>query len=71
MKTQVSIKQIVKDFIYIGNQLDELLKHRKEYLLIIEFINAKDYLDEDLDLPYPKMKDGLYIPVMMCHKIMS
>jgi hypothetical protein len=57
MKTQVSIKQIIIDFIFIGNQLKEFFKDRKEYLPIIEFINAENYLDEDLQIPYPKMKD--------------
>ena len=57
MKTQVSIKQIIIDFIYIGNQLKELFKDRKEYQSIIEFILAKDYLNEDLNIPYPKLKD--------------
>lgn len=57
MKAQVSIKQIVRDFIYIGNQLHELFKDKKEYLPIVQFITAKDYLNEDLDLPFPKMKE--------------
>lgn len=48
MKTQVSVKQIIIDFIYIGNQLKELFKDRKEYYCIIEFILATDYLNEDL-----------------------
>ena len=58
MKTQVSVKQIIIDFIYIGNQLKELFKDRKEYQSIIEFILAEDYLNEDLDIPYPKLKDA-------------
>ena len=57
MKTQVSIKQIIIDFIYIGNQLKEFFKDRKECLPIIEFLNTEKYLDEDLDIPFPKMKD--------------
>lgn len=58
MKTQVSIKQIIKDFIYIGNQSEVLFKDKKEYLPIIQFITAKDYLDEDLNLPFPNMKEA-------------
>lgn len=58
MKTQVSTKQIIIDFIYIGNQLKELFKDRKEYQSIIEFILAEDYLNEDLKIPYPKLKDA-------------
>lgn len=57
MKTQVSIKQIIIDFIYIGNQLKEFFKDRKECLPIIEFLNTEKYLDEDLNIPFPKMKD--------------
>ena len=57
MKTQVSIKQIIIDFIFIGNQLKEFFKDREEYLPIIEYINAENYLDEKLQIPYPKMKD--------------
>jgi hypothetical protein len=57
MKTQVSIKHIIKDFIYIGNQLEVLFKGKEEYQSIIQFITAKDYLDEDLNLPFPKMKE--------------
>lgn len=58
METKVSIKQIIIDFIYIGNQLKELFKDRKEYQSIIEFILAEDYLNEDLNIPYPKLKDA-------------
>jgi hypothetical protein len=57
MKTQVSIKQIIIDFIYIENQLKEFFKDRKECLPIIEFLSTEKYLDEDLDIPFPKMKD--------------
>lgn len=57
METQVSVKQIIKDFIFIGKQLNHLFKDRLEYKPIIDFILAKDYLDEDLDLPFPKMKE--------------
>jgi hypothetical protein len=57
MKNPVSLKQIVIDFIYIKEQLIELFKEEKQYHLIIDFLLAKDYLDDDLDLPYPKVKD--------------
>lgn len=57
METQVSVKQIIKDFIYIGNQLKDLFKDDLEYKPIIDFVLAKDYLDEELDIPFPKMKD--------------
>ncbi|PZX92791.1 hypothetical protein DOS84_13030 [Flavobacterium aquariorum] len=57
MKTQVSIKQIIIDFIYIGKQLKELFTNREDYKPIIEFLLAKDYLNEDLNIPYPKLKD--------------
>ena len=49
MESQVSVKQIIKDFIYIGKQLENLFKDRSEYKLIIDFILAKNYLDEDLE----------------------
>lgn len=58
METKVSIKQIIIDFIFIGDQLKELFKERKEYQSIIEFILAKDYLNEDLNIPYPKLKEA-------------
>lgn len=57
MKTPVSIKQIVIDFIYIREQIKELFKDKIEYQPIIEFILAKDYLNDDLELPFPKLKD--------------
>jgi hypothetical protein len=57
MESQVSVKQIIKDFIYIGKQLENLFKDRLEYKLIIDFILAKNYLDEDLEIPFPKMKE--------------
>lgn len=57
MKNQVSVKQIVIDFIYLKEQLRELFQEKKEYEPIVEFLLAKDYLDDDLDLPFPKMKD--------------
>jgi len=57
MTTQVSIKQIIIDFIFIGNQLKDLLKDRNEYQSIIDCILAEDYLNEDLNIPYPKLKD--------------
>jgi hypothetical protein len=58
MKTQVSIKQILKDFIYLGKQLKVLFKSNEEYKLIIDFVLAKDYLDDDLDLPFPTLKEA-------------
>lgn len=58
MNAKVSIKQIIIDFIYIGDQLKELFKDKKEYQSIIEFILAEDYLNEDLNIPYPKLKDA-------------
>jgi hypothetical protein len=58
MEAKVSIKQIIIDFIFIGNQLKELFKGRKEYQSIIEFILAEDYLNEDLNIPYPKLKEA-------------
>ena len=57
MKTQVSVKQIVIDFIYLKNQLRDLFKNNIEYKPIVEFLLAKDYLDEELNLPFPKIKD--------------
>lgn len=57
MKTQVSVKQIVIDFIYLKNQLRELFEGKIEYKPIVDFLLVKDYLDDDLDLPFPKMKD--------------
>lgn len=45
MKTQVSIKQIVTEFIYINSQLKELFKDRKEFQPIIKILCDKDYLD--------------------------
>ena len=58
MNAKVSTKQIIIDFIYIGDQLKELFKDKKEYQSIIEFILAEDYLNEDLNIPYPKLKDA-------------
>ena len=57
MKNPVSLKQIVIDFIYIKEQLFDLFKHQDQYQVIIAFLNAKDYLNDDLDLPFPKVKD--------------
>lgn len=57
MKTQVSVKHIVIDFIYLKNQLKDLFKGNKEYQPIIDFLCDKDYLDDELDLPFPKLKD--------------
>lgn len=57
MKTQVSIKQIIIDFIYINSQLKVLFNEKEEYKTIVEFITGKDYLDEDLNIPFPKLKD--------------
>ena len=57
MKDTVSIKQIVIDFIYIREQLKELFKDKIEYQPIIDFIHVKDYLDDDLDIPFPKQKE--------------
>ena len=57
MKDQISIKRIIIDFIYIREQLKELFKDKKEYQPIIDFLHAKDYLDEELDIPFPKLKE--------------
>lgn len=57
MKAQVSVKQIIIDFIYLKNQLKTLFKENQEYKPIIDFLLEKDYLDEELNLPYPKLKE--------------
>ena len=57
MKNPVSLKQIVIDFIYIKEQLAELFNNEKQYHVIIDFLIAKDYLNDDLDIPFPKVKD--------------
>lgn len=57
MQTQVSVKHLLLDFIYLGNQLKVLFKEREEYHAIIEFVTAKDYLDDELDIPLPRMKE--------------
>lgn len=57
MKSQVSAKQIVIDFIYINSQLKDLFKDNNEYHPIIKFLCDKDYLDDELDIPFPKLKD--------------
>lgn len=57
MKNQISIKKIIIDFIYIREQLRELFSDKKEYQPIIDFLHTKNYLDEELDLPYPKLKE--------------
>ena len=57
MKTQVSIKQIVNDFIYLRNQLKDLFKGNQEYKPIIDFLCDKDYLNDELYIPFPKLKD--------------
>ncbi len=57
MKAQVSVKYIVIDFIYLRNQLRDLFKDNPEYQPIIDFLCDKDYLDDELDLPFPKLKD--------------
>ena len=56
MENQVSVKRIIIDFIYIREQLKELFKDRKEYELIIDFLLKKDYLNDELDIPFPKLK---------------
>ncbi|MEO8255187.1 MAG: hypothetical protein ABI554_12470, partial [Flavobacterium sp.] len=35
----------------------ELFKDKIEYKPIVDFLLAKDYLDDDLNIPFPKMKD--------------
>jgi hypothetical protein len=69
MKTQVSIKQILKDFIYLGKQLKVLFKSNEEYKLIIDFVLAKDYLDDDLDLPFPTLKEAEEVTGIKSHTL--
>jgi hypothetical protein len=57
MEDTISIKQIVIDFIYIREQLTELFKDKVEYQSIVEYMLAKDYLDDDLEIPFPRLKD--------------
>lgn len=57
MKPQVSVKHIVIDLIYLSNQLTDLYKGNNEYKPIIDFLCEKDYLDDELDIPFPKLKD--------------
>ena len=57
MKPQISVKHIVIDLIYLSNQLKDLYKGNSEYLPIIDFLYDKDYLNDELDIPFPKLKD--------------
>lgn len=57
MKNQISIKKIVIDFIYIREQLKVLFKDKKEYQPIIDFLHSKNYLDDEMDLPFPKLRE--------------
>jgi hypothetical protein len=57
MNDTPSIKQILIDFIYIREQLKILFKDKIEYQPIVDFLLAKDYLDDDLEIPFPRMKD--------------
>jgi hypothetical protein len=57
MKSTVSVKHIVTDFIHISEQLRELFNGQEQFQPIVDFILAKDYLDDDLDIPFPKLKD--------------
>lgn len=57
MNDTPSIKQIIIDFIYIREQLKILFKDKIEYQPIVDFLLAKDYLDDDLEIPFPRMKD--------------
>ena len=57
MKSTVSVKHIVTDFIHISEQLRELFNGQEQFQPILDFILAKDYLDDDLDIPFPKLKD--------------
>ena len=73
IKDSVSIKQIVIYFIYIREQLKELFKDKIEYKPIIEFILAKEYLDNDLEIPFPKLKyseEGIGIKPHMLRKLL-
>lgn len=57
MKPEISVKHIVIDLIYLSNQLKDLYKGNSEYLPIIDFLYDKDYLNDELDIPFPKLKD--------------
>lgn len=57
MKDTVSIKQVLIDFIFIRGQLKEIFNDKIECRPIVEFILAKNYLDDDIDIPFPKLKD--------------
>ena len=57
MNDTPSIKQILIDFIYIREQLKILFKDKIEYQPIVDFIHSKDYFDDDLEIPFPRMKD--------------
>lgn len=69
MKSKVSVKQIIIDVIYLRNQLKAHLKDRAEYKPIIDFVFAKDYLNEDLEIPYPKLKEVEADTGLKSHKL--
>ena len=69
MNDTPSIKQIIIDFIYIREQLKILFKDKKEYQPIVDFILSKDYLDDDLEIPFPRMKDIEEATGLKSHKL--
>jgi hypothetical protein len=69
MKTQVSVKQIIIDFIYLKDQLKSIFKDNQEYKPIVDFLSAKDYLDEELELPYPKLKEVEEVTGLKSHTL--
>jgi hypothetical protein len=57
MNTKLSPKQILIDFIYLRNQLKELFYDNEDYQQIVDFILAKDYLNDELEIAFPKLKE--------------
>ena len=68
MNDTPSIKQIIIDFIYIWEQSKILFKDKIEYQPIVDFIHSKDYLDDDLEIPFPRMKDIEEATELKSHK---
>ena len=56
MKERISIKRIIIDLLMIKEQVLEYYKDNEEYQVLLNFLTAKDYLNDN-DIPIPTFKE--------------
>lgn len=72
MEFKFSLKRAILDILYIKEQVYDKFKDNENYKPILDFLMAKDYLDDDIDIPnFKEMEEKLGIKMHHLRKTLK